>query len=99
MTQQTIEIKGLPEGWKAVAYRAPIMSVDYVFDNHSNEVILCEWGTSFKSIIVEKIQPRKIVLEETDEVASIHEFQAVGDDKGYPKILFKSDKIWREVKE
>lgn len=61
-----IEIPELPKGWKAVAYRRPIMNVDYIL--LGGDVILCDFNSIFEYLIIEKIPPRRVVLEETDEV-------------------------------
>lgn len=56
-----IEIEGLPEGWKAVAYRVPKGNIEFVFiENMVREAK----PQDKKCLIVEKIQPRRIVLEE-----------------------------------
>lgn len=60
-----IEIEGLPEGWKPVAYRAPLIHENYLSCNgveKANSNLLNFW------LVVEKSQPRRIVLEETGEV-------------------------------
>lgn len=61
-----IEIEGLPEGWKVVDYRSPLMDVDYIL--LKGKIMLCDFNSSFDYLIVEKIPPRRIVLEETNEV-------------------------------
>lgn len=60
-----INIEGLPEGWRPISYRIPIENKDYVFEN--GQVLLCCWPTYRNYVIVEKIQPRRIVLELTQE--------------------------------
>jgi len=63
MKTETIEVEGLPEGWKAVAYRTPLENKDYILaDEH---VMLCCWPTDKDYLIVEKIKPRRVVIEET----------------------------------
>lgn len=59
-----IEIEGLPEGWKAVAYRVPKGNIEFVFIEN---VVRKAKPQDKKCLIVEKIQPRRIVLVETDE--------------------------------
>lgn len=62
-----IEIEGLPEGWKAVAYRRPKKSEQY-FDPAKDLVITAPADYYYQAYcIVEKIPPRRIVLEETGE--------------------------------
>ena len=86
MTTQTIEVEGLPEGWKAVAYRKPIRG-ERVFNNGvikiaPNGMIGC-W------LIVEKIQPRRVVLEEVEH--GTHEVAFTNYDGCWT--------YWRYVKE
>ena len=59
-----IEIEGLPEGWKAVAYRVPKGNIEFVFIEN---VVRKAKPQDKKCLIVEKIQPREITLVETDE--------------------------------
>ena len=59
-----IEIEGLPAGWKAVAYRVPKGNIEFVFIEN---VVRKAKPQDKKCLIVEKIQPHRIVLEETDE--------------------------------
>lgn len=60
-----IEIEGLPEGWRAVAWRRLKNGDHYL--NDKGEIVRNEALIIF-ALIVEKIKPRRIVLEETDEV-------------------------------
>ena len=77
MIKQTIEVE-VPEGWKAKEYRMPNKG-DYFW--HQNRV--CVAASSFidQRLIIEKIQPRRIVLEETGEVRKLNfkNFYADGD--------------------
>lgn len=94
-----IEVEGLPEGWKAVAYRRPIRNEQYL----SREGIkTATYILDNLWLVVEKIQPRRIVLEETEE---FHEDEDTDFEhtqffpltpSGVVKIL--SNKKWREVK-
>ena len=59
-----IEIPDLPEGWDAVAYRTPDAGEYYL---GSSGVKLCESSFDTVWLIVRKKQPRRIVLEETEE--------------------------------
>ena len=59
-----IEIPDLPEGWEAVAYRVPVEGEYYL---GSSGVKLCESSFDTVWLIVRKKQPRRIVLEETEE--------------------------------
>lgn len=53
MTKHEIEIPGLPEGWKAVAYRVPIDKIDYVLTDDC-EIILAN-NIRFPCLIVDRI--------------------------------------------
>lgn len=55
MTQQTIEIEGLPEGWKAVAYRKPNVG-EHCWLNGRCYIADISVAPCF---IVERIQPRR----------------------------------------
>ena len=101
MTKQTIEVE-VPEGWKVKEYRMPNKG-DYFW--HQNRVCVASSSFIDQRLIIEKIQPRRIVLEETEEFASIEkrgyvlldgdiiEFKRQGDTISPPH------KLWREVKE
>lgn len=56
MTQSTIDIPGLPEGWKAVAYRCPLKGENYL---SSDGVQVAQYNFGNSWIILEKIQPRR----------------------------------------
>lgn len=95
-----IEIPGLPEGWKAVAYRRPMKDIDYVLTQYG--VRLYIHYTFDHMLIVKKIKPRRIVLEETEEVrsAQIGEFYALSDGRliqhgGSSRPTADSYTIWR----
>ena len=87
-----IEIEGLPEGWKAVAYRVPKGNIEFVFIEN---VVRKAKPQDNKCLIVEKIQPRRIVLEETEE-------KYLGCQTLYidgTEIMIMTNKTWCEVKE
>ena len=86
MTKQTIEVEGLPEGWKAVAYRNPKRNERYF---HQGIIWTAHIDEAQPFLIVEKIQPRRIVLEET--VQGKHERAFFDDNNMWT--------YWREVKE
>lgn len=63
MNQFTIEIPEVPEGWKPVAFRLPLEGEDYI--TIDGELVRHAVGRkSGPRLIVKKIQPRRIVLEE-----------------------------------
>ena len=99
-----IEIEGLPEGWRAVAYRVPVDKIEHVLTDDC-EIILVN-NIRFPCLIVEKISPRRIVLEETEEERSVSYGDWYEDDLGrVNQWLNKSYgssrcvKIWKQVKE
>lgn len=67
MTEQlhTISIPGLPDGWRAVAYRYP-KEGEYFLWEMKPTLSECDYQ-EITHLIIEKIQPRRIVLEETEE--------------------------------
>ena len=87
-----IEIEGLPEGWKAIAYRVPKGNIEFVFIEN---VIRKAKPQDKKCLIIEKIQPRRIVLEETEEkYLGCQTLHIDGTE-----IMIMTNKTWREVKE
>lgn len=62
-----IEIEGLPEGWRAVAYRKPKKSEKY-FDVEEKRILTAAFDCGSARLIIEKIPPRRIVLEDTGEI-------------------------------
>lgn len=60
-----IEIPGLPEGWRAVAYRR-LKNGDFYLNEQCE--IVENYALKIFALIVEKIKPRRIVLEDTGEV-------------------------------
>lgn len=88
-----IEIEGLPEGWRAVAYRRPVFGEYYFY----NDDIQQGKTGSGQFLIVEKIKPRRIVLEETEEPTKWGIEQLIHLDG--TTFTVNSHKIWREVRE
>ena len=97
-----IEIEGLPEGWKAIAYRVPKGNIEFVFIEN---VIRKAKPQDKKCLIVEKIQPRRIVLEETNEERRICYGEWYESQEGklmrwpYGGKTDGKHRVWREVKE
>lgn len=87
-----IEIPGLPGGWRAVAYRRPISGEYYFY----NDGIQQGKTGSGQFLIVEKINPRMVVLEETEEAnipsGTTYEPQWFGS-----VCMVNQPKIWRIV--
>lgn len=93
MTTYNIEIEGLPDGWKPVAYRIP-KNREKVFIQ-ARITTVPDDNAIFPCLIIEKIQPRRIVLEETDQNVPVGSMVPVSD---CPVLVMCTDKIWR-VKE
>ena len=93
MTKQTIEVE-VPEGWKVKEYRIPNKG-DYFW--HQNRVCVASSSFTDQRLIIEKIQPRRIVLEETDQDLAypLEQVIRIGDTR----LQIDSPKIWREVNE
>lgn len=99
-TKHNIEIPDLPDGWRAVAYRSPYAGDYYL---RSGEIVQALRDIDDGYLIVEKIQPRRIVFEETEEYRipyiGEHYRRGLVDSKieyCSNKIDF-AVKIWREV--
>ena len=91
MTKQTIEVE-VPEGWKVKEYRMPNKG-DYFW--HQNRVCVASSSFIDQRLIIEKIQPRRIVLEETEEKHLGCQTLYIDDTE----FMIMTDKVWREVKE
>ena len=87
-----IEIEGLPEGWKAVAYRVPTNGETCW---HQNFGIYTATVSLTQCFIVEKIKPRRIVLEEISK----EEYHRLFNDERCSDIYNMRGSYWREVKE
>ena len=89
-----IEIPYLPEGWEALAYRVPVEGEYYL---GSSGVKLCESSFDTVWLIVRKKQPRRIILEETEE----------GTDNSHNHTIYVkgitidiySNKLWKIVED
>ena len=93
-----IEVEGLPEGWKAVGMLVdPDQYNKYVGDDG-----FLYWEAKIK---LEKIQPRRIVLEETNEERRICYGEWYESQEGklmrwpYGGKTDGKHRVWREVKE
>ncbi len=90
--EKMIEIEGLPEGWKAVAYRVPKGNIEFVFIEN---VVREAKPQDKKCLIVEKIKPHRVVLEKTEEKHLGCQTLYIDDTE----FMIMTDKVWREVKE
>lgn len=97
-----IDVPELPEGWRAVAYRCP-KKFEHYFDAEEKRLLIAPLDHGSARLIVEKIKPRRIVLEETEEIA----IPKNGDWVLRGKVFQQSDgndfrsshRIWRVVEE
>lgn len=103
MPKHEIEIEGLPEGWKAVAYRFPAGRTEYTLDDDMNPVRAGD--IYYPCIIVQKIKPRRIVLEDTGEYweQGIFSGNVIINAADLPSHICLSNcsryRVYREVKE
>ena len=102
-----IEIEGLPEGWRPVRIDRPRKGDYFLYANLDKPDYANDNSVRGRYLIVEKIKPRRIVLEETRmvRVANPGEWYEYGDggvvsfrDINNTPTLDKF-RIWREVKE
>lgn len=84
-TKHEIEIEGLPEGWQAVAFRVPVREKDYIL--LKGKIHPVTWTTYTEQLIVEKIKPRRIVLEEVTEGSHDMAFHDLQGDWTYWRIV------------
>ena len=91
-----IEIEGLPEGWRAVAFRVPKDGESII--DFSGDLRTVAGHYNHPRLIVEKIPPRRIVLEETGEDANCELPQPLTDGS-YIGVMVYAHKIWRVVEE
>jgi len=91
-----IDIEGLPEGWEPVAIRKQKLG-EHIFCLDTGLVVPADHRTPKAHLIVKKKQPRRIVLEETDEI----------NDSSVPYYIQESDlslqvssnRTWRIVED
>lgn len=94
-----IEIEGLPEGWEPVAFRCPKDGESYVGYDGKVIISLSTNDLHGPRLIVKKKQPRRIVLEETDEDNIKHNNSWCSQHFTRGLILTQQPKRWREIKE
>lgn len=99
--KQEIDIEGLPEGWEAVTYRCPLKGEQYL---HQNQLWKAFIDESYPFIVVEKIHPRRIVLEETGEIRRPEIGEYIQNNGNFckchkPERWGYEHEIWKEVKE
>lgn len=99
MTKHTTKIEGLPEGWEPVAYRRPQRGEHYIERNAN--VCLAPYDCLDSFLILERIKPRRIVLEETNETrkakpGEYYEFQGLHFNNNDYETMGAYN-IWREV--
>lgn len=67
MNQFTIEIPEVPEGWKPVAFRPHLPGESYISLNGALIEADQDKSNGSPRLIVKKIQPRRIILEDAGE--------------------------------
>ena len=102
-TKHEIEIPDLPKGWRAVAYRAARRGIDHVLRN-GQVTVYRGFSDAVDLLIVEKIKPRRIVLEETDEIRRVNNGEYYYHNgyalcRPFPSPTDLEFKIWRVVEE
>jgi len=105
-TKHEIEVPGLPEGWKPVAYRRVSYGDTYLVSSGEIHRYWGETETLAAFMVIEKIKPRRIVFEETNEYFKLgqsgHYFHEQSRTFGFTSsalAVHLGYKIWREVKE
>ena len=97
MSKHEIEVEGLPEGYVPVAFRLPLKTEKYFFDG---EIHTAFENMAYEYLIVKKKQPRRIVLEETEEkIGDLCQQHFVRTDGSIADFRIISENKWREVKE
>ena len=86
-----IEVEGLPEGWKAVAYRRPYPQ-EYILKSEGAMKVRIRGEQPW--LIIEKIKPREITLVETDVETDPLLYQQIRID-GLCILMLMHNKIWR----
>ena len=87
-----IEIEGLPEGWKSVAYRRPYPQ-EYILKSEGAMKVRIRGEQPW--LIIERIKPHRVVLEKTEEKHLGCQTLYIDDTE----FMIMTDKVWREVKE
>lgn len=94
--KHTITIPGLPGGYRAVAYRR-LENGDFYL-NEQGEIVE-NYALTIFALIVEKIQPRRVVLEETEEL-NHYDVNDGWNDQWFGGVCLSSQaRIWRVVEE
>ncbi len=101
MNTQSIKIEDLPEGWRAIAFRKPKRGEHYIKSYGYMEIGRATVSAEPR-LIIEKIQPRRIVLEETDRYHDPEDkstwLEQVFCTSGEAMVKIIDYKVWREVK-
>ena len=90
--EKMIEIEGLPEGWKAIAYRRPYPQ-EYILKSEGAMKVRIRGEQPW--LIIERIKPHRVVLEKTEEKHLGCQTLYIDDTE----FMIMTDKVWREVKE
>lgn len=95
MTKHEIEIPDLPDGWRPVAYRNANTGEFVIGSGGVEQVRGSITKTITRYLIVEKIKPRRVVLEEI----SRQEYYRLFYDESSAKIYDMAGSYWKEIKE
>jgi len=104
MTKHEIEIPDLPDGWRPVAYRNANTGEFVIGSGGVEQVRGSITKTITRYLIVEKIKPRRIVVEDTGEVRQPKEGEYVFNNGNLclcrkPERWGYEHQIWRIVEE
>lgn len=97
-----IEVEGLPEGWRAVAFRVPSYGESII--DFSGDLRTVAGLYQQPRLIVEKIKPRSIKVENTGEIRQPREGEYVYNNGNLclcrkPERWGNEHQIWRVVEE
>ena len=100
-TKYEIEVPGLPEGWKTVAYIKYKRGEDCFY---FGTIQRAQSDSGAPALVVERIKPKRIILEATGEVRQPVTGEYVHNNGNLclcrkPERWGREHEIWREVKE
>lgn len=95
--KHTIDIEGLPEGWEPVAFRVPHKGDSIVSYSGALQVVADVYRQP--RLIIKKKQPRRIVLEETNEENHLYESGQYASFSAGEFVISGVINKWREVKD
>ena len=100
MSKNEIEVEGLPNDVIPIALRKPKSNKEFIFCLDTGCVVKADHRIPKVQLIVKKKQPRRIVLEETEEkIGDLCQQHFVRTDGSIADFRIISENKWREVKE